>query len=102
MRDELQALHDNRTWSVVKLLEGKKSVGSRWVYKTKFNSDGTIERHKARLVARGFTQTYGLNYKETFAPVAKMNTVRVILSVIVNKSWPLYQTDVKNAFCMGN
>ncbi|CAN6713480.1 unnamed protein product [Malus baccata var. baccata] len=101
MRDELQALHENKTWSVIKLPTGKKAVGSRWVYKTKFNSDGTIERHKARLVARGFTQTYGLDYKETFAPVAKMNNVRVLLSVAMNQSWPLYQMDVNNAFLHG-
>ena len=102
MRDELQALHDNKTWSIVRLPKGKKAVGSRWVYKTKFNTDGTIERHKARLVARGFTQTYGLDYKETFAPVAKMNTVRVLLSVAINQTWPLYQMDVKNAFLHGD
>lgn len=101
MNDELKALHDNKTWSVVRLPKGKKTVGSRWVYKTKYNSDGTVERHKAPLVARGFTQTYGLDYKEAFAPVAKMNTVRVLLSVVVNHYWPLYQIDVKNAFLHG-
>ncbi|KAM2882470.1 hypothetical protein COP2_015447 [Malus domestica] len=101
MHDELKALNENKTWSVVDLPKGKKAVGSRWIYKTKFNSNGTIERHKARLVARGFTQTYGIDYKETFAPVAKMNTVRVLLSVAVNHDWPLFQMDVKNAFLHG-
>nr|XP_011457403.1 PREDICTED: uncharacterized protein LOC105349435 [Fragaria vesca subsp. vesca] len=101
MKEELHALDENKTWSVVKLPKGKKAVGSRWIYKTKFHSNGTIERHKARLVARGFTQTYEVDYKETFAPVAKMNTVRVLLSVAVNQSWPLHQMDVKNAFLHG-
>ena len=101
MDNELAALDENKTWSVMKLPKGKKAVGSRWIYKTKFNADGTIERHKARLVARGFTQTYGVDYKETFAPVAKMNTVRVLLSVAVNKNWSLHQMDVKNAFLHG-
>ncbi|CAL9000577.1 unnamed protein product [Prunus brigantina] len=101
MREELKALDENQTWSIVKLPKGKKVVGCRWVYKTKFNSDGSIERHKARLVAKGFTQTFGVDYKETFAPVAKMNTVRVLLSVAVNNDWPLFQMDVKNAFLHG-
>jgi hypothetical protein len=102
MREELRALDENQTWSVVELPKGRKVVGSKWIFKTKFKSNGEIERHKARLVAKGFTQTFGVDYKETFAPVAKMNTVRVLLSVAVNKAWPLYQLDVKNAFLHGD
>ena len=102
MKEELQALNDNQTWSVVDLRKGKKVVGSRWIYKMKFQSNGSIERYKARLVARGFTQTYGIDYKETFATVAKMSTVRVLLSVAVNHGWSLFQMDVKNAFLHGD
>jgi hypothetical protein len=102
MHEELQALAENQTWTIVKLPNGKKPVGSRWVYKTKFNSDGTVNRHKARLVAQGFTQTLGVDYKETFAPVAKMNTVRALLSVAVNCGWSMSQMDVKNAFLHGD
>ncbi|CAN6708410.1 unnamed protein product [Malus baccata var. baccata] len=98
MHEELKALDENETWSVVDLSKGKKAVGSRWIYKTKFNSNGTIERQKAQLVTCGFTQTYGIDYKETFAPVAKMNIVRVLLSVAVNHEWPLFQMDVKKMF----
>ncbi|KAM1401398.1 hypothetical protein ACFX1X_028606 [Malus domestica] len=101
MADELSALEENKTWSLVQLPPGKKAVGSRWIYKIKFKADGSIERHKARLVARGFTQTFGVDYKETFAPVAKMNSVRVLLSVAINCGWTLYQMDVKNAFLQG-
>ncbi|XP_068309849.1 uncharacterized protein [Pyrus communis] len=101
MQDELHALDQHKTWSIETLPKGKKTVGCRWIYKVKFNSDGSIERHKAILVARGFTQTFDVDYKETFAPVAKMNSVRVLLSVAVNKGWLMFQMDVKNAFLHG-
>ena len=61
-----------------------------------------MERFKARLVAIGFTQSYGIDYQETFTPVAKLNTVRIILSIAINQDWPLYQRDVKNAFLNGD
>ncbi|GAB2277345.1 hypothetical protein Dimus_039229 [Dionaea muscipula] len=102
MDAELRALHENNTWSVVPLPRGKHVVGSRWIFKNKFNANGTFDRHKARLVAQGFTQKYGIDYKETFAPVAKMTTVRVLLSVAINNGWSLTQMDVKNAFLQGD
>jgi hypothetical protein len=101
MKEELKALEKNETWVIVQLPQNKKPVGCRWVYKIKYNSDGTIERYKARLVAKGYTQTYGIDYYETFAPVAKMNTVRILFSIAVNQNWKLYQMDVKNAFLQG-
>jgi hypothetical protein len=101
MDTEMEALEKNKTWSLVALPEGKKPVGCKWVYNVKYKADGTIERYKARLVAKGFTQTYGIDYSETFAPVAKMNIVRVILSLAANYGWELQQFDVKNAFLHG-
>ncbi|XP_043725671.1 uncharacterized protein LOC122672240 [Telopea speciosissima] len=102
MKDELQALNRNHTWELVRLPTGKHTVGCRWIYKIKYNSDGSVERYKAWLVAKGYTQTYGVDYRETFAPVVKMNTVRVLMSVAVNCGWSLFQMDVKNAFLHGD
>ena len=75
MKDEIEALNRNQTWKLVQLPRVKKTVGCRWIYKIKYNSDGTVERYKARLVAKRYTQTYDIDYKETFAPVVKMNIV---------------------------
>ena len=102
VQEEMNALKKNGTWEIVELPEGKKTVGCKWVFTVKFNADGSINRYKARLVAKGFTQTYGVDYQETFAPVAKLNTIRVLLSLASNLDWPLQQLDVKNAFLNGD
>ncbi|KAE8673438.1 Detected protein of unknown function [Hibiscus syriacus] len=99
--EELKALKKNDTWDLTPLPEEKRSIGSKWVFTIKYHADGSVERYKARLVARGFTQTYGLDYEETFAPVAKLNTIRVLLSLAGNLDWTLRQFDVKNAFLNG-
>uniref|UniRef100_A0A2N9GVI4 Integrase catalytic domain-containing protein n=1 Tax=Fagus sylvatica TaxID=28930 RepID=A0A2N9GVI4_FAGSY len=101
MKEELDALLKTGTWDLVDLPAGKSAIGCKWVYKIKTRSDGTVDRYKARLVAKGFTQEYGIDYEETFAPVARLSSVRTLIAVSASRHWPLFQMDVKNAFLNG-
>jgi len=98
MNAELDALERNKTWTMVNLPAGKKTISCRWVYRIKHKADGSIDRYKARLVARGFTQTEGLDYYETFSPVVKITIVRLVLAIAAANQWFLHQLDVDNAF----
>ncbi|GKU98443.1 hypothetical protein SLEP1_g11451 [Rubroshorea leprosula] len=102
MQDELQALENTRTWDLVDLPTEKSLIGCKWVYKIKTRSDGSVERYKAHLVAKGFTQEYGIDYEETFAPVARLTSVRSLLAIAAIWRWKLFQMDVKNAFLNGD
>ncbi|GJR44849.1 retrovirus-related pol polyprotein from transposon TNT 1-94 [Tanacetum coccineum] len=102
MKLEIQALEKNHTWIVVPLPPAKTPINNKWVYKIKHKADEAIERYKARLVAKGFNQKEGIDYTETFAPVAKMVTVRTLLNVAVRNDWIIKQLDVNNAFLHGN
>ncbi|RVW38069.1 Retrovirus-related Pol polyprotein from transposon RE2 [Vitis vinifera] len=102
MVDEMAALHSNGTWDLVVLPSGKSTVGCRWVYTVKIGPDGQVDRLKVRLVAKGYTQVYGSDYGVTFSPVAKIASVRLLLSMAAMRSWPLYQLDIKNAFLHGD
>ncbi|KAL6320794.1 hypothetical protein AAG906_008794 [Vitis piasezkii] len=99
MRAELQALESNNTWSLCTLPPGKTAVGCKWLYRVKYHADGSIERYKARLVAKGFTQQEGVDFFDTFSPIAKMVTVKVLLSLASIYNWHLTHLDVNNAFC---
>ena len=102
MSAELQALHRTGTWEIVPLPSHVVPITCKWVYKLKTKADGSIERYKARLVARGFQQSHGRDYEETFAPVAHMTTVRTLIAVAASRSWKISQMDVKNAFLHGD
>jgi hypothetical protein len=99
---EYESLITSDTWELVKLPEGRNSIGSKWVFKVKHKGDGTIERFKARLVAQGYTQQYGIDYEETFAPVARLASIRTLLAYAVSNDFLIHQMDVVTAFLNGN
>ena len=101
MRKEIQSLEDNETWTIGDLLPRKKAIGSKWVYKIKYNSDGSIERCKTCLVILGNKQVEDIDYNETFALTAKMVIVRTFIAIAAMKRWELHQIDVHNAFLHG-
>ncbi|KAI5313515.1 hypothetical protein L3X38_042691 [Prunus dulcis] len=101
MKAELEMIEKNDTWTLVDRPFGKPIIGVKWVYKTKLNLDGSVQKNKARLVAKGYSQKPGIDYNETFAPVARLDTIRTLIALAVQKEWNLYQLDVKSAFLNG-
>jgi len=102
MDEEMATLDVNATWELVALPKDKKAIGCKWVYKIKHNADGSMNRYKARLVAKGYAQIYGIDYEETYNPIAKMTIVRAIIAMAIAKGWSLHQMDVNNAFLDGD
>ena len=101
MKKELDTLHKTGTWDLVDLPSGKSPIGCIWVYMIKTWSDGTVDCYKACLVARGFTQEYEIDHEETFVPVARLSSVRILIAISAARKWPLFQMDVKNDFLNG-
>jgi hypothetical protein len=98
MSNEFSALSQTNMWTLVPRPRGTNIVGSKWIFKTKHRPDGSIEKHKARLIARGFTQQQGIDYVNTFSPVVKPRTIHLVLSIVVSRVWTLRQVDVSNSF----
>lgn len=95
---EFDALHVNHTWDLVQLPPRKKIIRCRWVYKVKHKANGGIERLKARLIVKCYTQQADINYIETFSPVVKMKILRVLLATAVKQGWTMHQLNINNAF----
>ena len=98
MVEEYESIMRNEVWEVVPRLEGKSVVTSRWIYKVKYVADGSIEKHKAQFVARGFSHVEGIDYDEMFAPVARYASIRTVMAIVAEMGWKIHQMDVKTAF----
>ena len=102
MNEEVKSMKDNDVWDLVPFPEGVKPIGCKWIFKTKRDSKGDVERYKARLVAKGYTQKEGIDYKETFSPVSSKDSFRTIMALVVQFNLELHQMDVKTAFLNGD
>ena len=101
MVSELDSLKANNTWDLVDLPEGKKPISCKWVFKTKRDASGKVEKHKARVVAKGFTQVEGVDYKETFAPVVRYTSIRLLIAIAAKLKLRMQQMDAVTAFLNG-
>ena len=98
---EFEALQRNHTWSLVPLPERRIPIGCRWVYRVKENPNGGVEKYKARLVAKGFHQQAGFDFNETFSPIVKPTTIRIVLTIALSRGWSVRQLDINDAFLNG-
>jgi hypothetical protein len=101
MDEELGSIRDNNTWKLVDLPNNHKAIGLKWVYKIKKDAEGNLVKHKERLLAKGYVQEHGVDFEEVFAPVARMESVRLFMALAAQESWKLHHMDVKSAFLNG-
>ncbi|GJW53028.1 putative retrotransposon protein [Tanacetum coccineum] len=98
MKSKIQSMYDNQVWNLVDTTPGLKMVGCKWIFKKKTDMDGKVHTYKARLVAKGYTQTHRIDYEETFSPVAKIKSIRIMLAIAAFHDYEIWQMDVKTAF----
>jgi hypothetical protein len=101
MEDEIEVIEKNKTWKLVDIPQDKEIISVKWIYKIKYNENCSIQRNKTMLVAKGYSQQLGVDFHETFAPVARLETMRALISLESQNGWLLYQLDVKSAFLNG-
>jgi hypothetical protein len=102
MNDELDQIEKNNTWEMVQRPKGKNIIGSKWIFKNKLNEQGQVIKNKARLVCKGYARIEGMDFGETFAPVARLEAIRMFLAYACHKRFKVYQMDVKLAFLNGD
>jgi hypothetical protein len=102
MEEEIKSIHQNETWEVTELPKDHKAIGLKWVFKVKRDATGKVVKYKARLVAKGYAQIHGVDYDEVFAPVARLETVRLLLALAAQGEWEVHHMDVKSAFLNGD
>lgn len=101
MKEEYNSLIKNQTWTLVNRPSGRKPIDCKWIFKTKRNTDGSVHKYKARLVARGFSQRKGIDYKDTYSPVARLDSIRLLLSIVTKEDMHMLHFDIKTAFLYG-
>ena len=101
MNEEIKAIKKNDTWDLTTLPHGKKASCVKWVYKMKKNAKGEVERYKARLVVKDYSQQQGIDYDEVFTPIARLETTRLLIALAAQNKWSIFQMDVKSAFLNG-
>jgi hypothetical protein len=101
MHDEMDSITENGTWELAALPAGHRPIGLKWIFKEKRDENGAVLKHKARLVAKGFVQRHGVDYDEVYAPVARLESVRLLLALAAHDGWPVHHMDVKTAFLNG-
>ena len=102
VNDEMDSLFSNGTWILVDLPKGSRPIGCKWVFRRKYNTDGSLQTFKARLVAKGFKQKEGIDYFDTYAPVARITSIRVLFALASTYKLYIHQMDVKTAFLNGD
>ena len=102
MKSEMGSMHDNQVWTLVDLPDGRKAVENKWIFKKKTDADGNINVYKTRLVTKGFQQIQGVDYDETFSPVAMLKSIRILLAIAAFFDYEISRMDVRTAFLNGN
>ena len=97
MKSEMQSMYDNQVWTLIDPIDGLKTIGCKWIFKKKTNMDGNVHTFKARLVAKGFKQIHGIDFDETFSPVAMLKSIQILFAIVAYYDYEIWQMDVKIA-----